>query len=162
LIKGEEISLKPFDLEDIDFLLRWNNDLVYTGEYEPYESVSREELAKWLPRVKTGQFWYIVITESGERVGQVVGRTQTDGSIQVGYRIVPSARRRGYCTKAVRLLIDYLFTQGVARITAEVNPRNVSSRRVLEKLGFKEIMYKEKAVKINNVWLDGIVYELRS
>jgi len=33
---------------------------------------------------------------------------------------------------------------------------------VLEKLGFNEIEYKEKAVKLNGVWLESIVYDLRS
>jgi RimJ/RimL family protein N-acetyltransferase len=32
---------------------------------------------------------------------------------------------------------------------------------VLEKLGFSKIEYKEKAVELNGLWLDGIVYELR-
>jgi ribosomal-protein-alanine N-acetyltransferase len=59
------------------------------------------------------------------------------------------------------LLVIHLFELGVERIIAEVNPRNGPSRRVLEKLGFKETQYKEKAVELNGVWLDGIVYELR-
>jgi RimJ/RimL family protein N-acetyltransferase len=46
-------------------------------------------------------------------------------------------------------------------IVAEVNPRNTPSIRVLEKLGFKKIEYKERAVEINGIWLDGVVYELR-
>ena len=29
------------------------------------------------------------------------------------------------------------------------------------KLGFKQIEYKEKALELNGIWLDGIVYELR-
>jgi RimJ/RimL family protein N-acetyltransferase len=31
---------------------------------------------------------------------------------------------------------------------------------VLEKLGFREIDYKERTVEIQGVWLDGVVYEL--
>ena len=42
-----------------------------------------------------------------------------------------------------------------------MNSRNIPSRRVFEKLGFKEIEYKEKTFELNGVWLDGIVYELR-
>jgi RimJ/RimL family protein N-acetyltransferase len=161
LIKGKTVNLKPFDSDDIEFLFRWNNDPSYSGEYEPFESVSWEELAEWLPRDKVGQYWYIVLSKEGERMGQVVGRTQVDGSVQIGFRMILSARGKGRCTEAVRLLITHLFELGVDRVTAEANPRNLPSRRVLEKLGFNEVGYRDKAVEINGIWLDGIVYELR-
>jgi len=161
LIKGKTIRLRPFGVEDIDFLHRWNNDPEYTGEFEPIEPVSIGELEEWLPGEKTGQLWYIIETESGESVGQVIGRYQEDGSVQIGYRVIPTARGRGCCTEAVGLLVIHLFELGVERIIAEVNSRNGPSRRVLEKLGFKETQHKEKAVELNGVWLDGIVYELR-
>jgi ribosomal-protein-alanine N-acetyltransferase len=161
LIQGKTVRLRPFSVNDIEFLLRWNNDLEYSGEYEPFEPVSRKELEEWLPKEKAGQLWYIIETIEGEKVGQVVGRDQEDDSTQIGYRVIPSVRRRRYCTEAVALLIGHIFNLGTERITAEANPRNIPSRRVLEKLGFKQIEYKEKALELNCIWLDGIVYELR-
>jgi hypothetical protein len=44
LINVKTIQLKPFGIEDADFLLRWNNDPDYTGEFEPFEPVSRGSL----------------------------------------------------------------------------------------------------------------------
>ena len=161
VINGERIHLKPFAMDDIDFILRWNNDPEYSGEFEPLEPVTREELEEWLPKKKDGQLWYIIETPAGEKVGQIVGRHQEDGSVQIGYRVIPTARCRGFCTEAVKTIIAHLFDSGVKSIEAEANPSNKPSRRVLEKLGFKEIEYKEKALELNGVWLDGIVYELR-
>jgi len=46
LINGKNIQLKPFGIEDIDFLLLWNNDQDYTGEFEPFEPASKGELEK--------------------------------------------------------------------------------------------------------------------
>jgi RimJ/RimL family protein N-acetyltransferase len=161
LINGKNIQLKPFGIEDADFLFKWNNDPDYTGEFEPFEPISRGELEEWLLRDKPGQLWYIINNTLGVKVGQVVGRYQKDSSVQIGYRVIPSMRGRGYCTGAVATLIRHLFGQEVEQIIAEANPRNVSSLRVLEKLGFNEIEYKEKAVMLNGIWLDGVVYELR-
>ena len=161
LINEKNIQLKPFGTEDIDFLLLWNNDQDYTGEFEPFEPASKGELEKWLPREKPSQLWYIIENKLGVKVGQMVDRYQKDSSVQIGYRIIPPARGKGYCTEAVSTLIRYLFDQGIVRITAEVNPRNGSSLRVLEKLGFSKIEYREKAVELNGLWHDGIVYELR-
>ena len=84
MIKGKTIQLKPIGIEDADFLLRWNSDPDYTGEFEPYEPVTRGELEEWLLRNKPDQLWYIIENTLGERVGQIVGRHQNDGSVQVG------------------------------------------------------------------------------
>jgi ribosomal-protein-alanine N-acetyltransferase len=161
MINGKTIQLKPFGIEDADFLLRWNNDPDYTGEFEPYEPVTRGDLEEWLLGNKPDQLWYIIENTLGEKVGQILGRYHKDGSVQIGYRVIPLARGRGYCTEAVATLIHHLFDQGIERITAEANPHNTPSLRVLEKLGFNEIEYKKKAVELNGVWLDGVVYELR-
>ena len=161
MIKGDTVHLRPFGLENLGFLLRWNNDPEYLGMFEPLEPVSREELEEWLPREKPGQLWYIIGTLDREKVGQIVGRYQDDGSVQIGYRIIPSARGRSYCTEAARMLVTHLFASGVEKIVAEANHGNTPSIRVLEKLGFKKIEYKARAVEINGIWLDGVVYELR-
>ncbi len=160
MISGKLVRLRPFDLGDLDFLLRWSNDPVYTGEFEPLEAVTRDELAEWLPGEKPGQLWYLILAD-GDRVGQVVGRVQDDSSVQVGYRLVPSARGRGYATDAVLALARSLFDKGVSRVTAEANPRNIASIKVLERAGFRRVGYNEKAVEINGVWLDGAIYELK-
>ncbi len=161
MIAGKGVDLKPFGSDDLDFLYRWNNNSEYSGPFEPFEPVSRGELAEWLPREKPGVLWHIMVAPDGERVGQIVARLQEDGSYQIGFRVVPAARGRGYCTEAARALINHLFENGVTRVTAEANPENKPSRRVLGKLGFREIEYREKAIEVDGVWLSGIVYELR-
>lgn len=161
MIKGDKVNLRPFDIGDADFLNKWMNDPEYTGQFEPFEPVTRVELEAWLPSEKPGVLWYVIETKDGKKVGQIVARLQEDDSYQVGYRVIPPARERGVCTEAVRLLVHYLFTSGVEKITAEANSANKPSIKVLKKLGFSEIEYKEKALEMNGVWIDGIVYELK-
>jgi len=162
VITGERVDLKPFSLEDLEFLYRWNNNPDYAGEYEPPEQVTREELEEWLLEEKPGQRWYIIQTKQGLGVGQLVAKEKEDNTIQVGYRVTPPARNKGHCTAAVRTVVNYLFSETDAeRITAEANPRNTASIRVLEKVEFTQTCYKEKAVEINGVWMDGAVYEIK-
>ncbi len=162
LIKGDKINLRPFDTGDADFLYKWENDPEYTGRYEPFEPVTLVELKEWLPREKPGILWHMIETKGGEKLGQIVARLQEDGSYQVGYRVIPPARGRGVCTEAVRTLVRHLFASGVHRVVAEANPENTPSIKVLTKLGFRKIEYKERAVEVNGIWLDGITFELRS
>ncbi|MBN1682102.1 GNAT family N-acetyltransferase [Candidatus Bathyarchaeota archaeon] len=161
MIVGKLVNLKPFGLEDFEFLYKWNNDEEYVGKFEPFEEVSREELRDWLISVKIGLEWFIIETKQGEKVGQLVARRKNDGVINIGYRVIPDVRNQGFCTAAVNTFVEHAFKNlKMVKVTAETNPKNFASRRVLTKVGFKEVGYKEKSVEINGIWLEGILYEL--
>lgn len=56
--------------------------------------------------------------------------------VEIGYWVLPHARRRGHATRIARLLAEHAFTLGVLRVAAYVNVGNVASERVLERAGF--------------------------
>lgn len=61
-----------------------------------------------------------------------------DGSVELGYGVVPSVRGRGYAPEAVCRLTEHAFTApGVRRVRATVDLVNPPSARVLEKAGFR-------------------------
>jgi len=60
-----------------------------------------------------------------------------DGTVEIGYSVLPQFQSQGYATEMVRALIDWAFVQpGVARIVAETAEDNVPSMRLLSRLGF--------------------------
>jgi RimJ/RimL family protein N-acetyltransferase len=76
--------------------------------------------------------------ESGEIVGGgTIHHLDTERRIvEIGYFVLPAARRRGYATTIARLLAEHAFSLGVERVAAYVNVGNVASERVLENAGF--------------------------
>ena len=56
--------------------------------------------------------------------------------VEIGYFVLPPARRRGYAATIARLLAEHAFSLGIERVAAYVNVGNVASERVLEKAGF--------------------------
>jgi [ribosomal protein S5]-alanine N-acetyltransferase len=61
-----------------------------------------------------------------------------DGTVEIGYSVLPRFQGQGYATEMVRALIDWAFTQpDVARIVAETTEDNVASVRLLRRLGFQ-------------------------
>ena len=55
----------------------------------------------------------------------------------IGYDVAPAFRRRGYATRAARLVAAWGFEHvGLARLVAGTEPGNVGSQRVLEAVGF--------------------------
>ncbi|MFR9774881.1 GNAT family N-acetyltransferase [Micromonospora sp. MS34] len=77
--------------------------------------------------------------ETGLTVGAIgLKWPPTDGSVEFGYGVAPSRRRRGYTTEAARALVAFALTlPGVTRVYATVDPANVPSVRVLEKAGLR-------------------------
>ena len=59
------------------------------------------------------------------------------GRIEIGYGVSPKARNQGFATAAVaELLRIALSTDEVFQVLAQVNPDNVASIRVVQRLGF--------------------------
>jgi RimJ/RimL family protein N-acetyltransferase len=56
--------------------------------------------------------------------------------VEIGYFVLPAARRRGFATTIARLLAEHAFSLGIERVAAYVNVGNAPSERVLEKAGF--------------------------
>ena len=63
----------------------------------------------------------------------------TGPEVELGYTLARAAWGRGYATELGRALVDHARTAlGVPVVVAQVEPENVASRRVLEKLGMRE------------------------
>jgi RimJ/RimL family protein N-acetyltransferase len=77
---------------------------------------------------------------TGEAKGLVfLGLGPGRGHCDLGYWLIPAARRRGLGTEAVRLVSRWVLTHtGVHRLAAQVVPDNVPSIALLRNLGFSE------------------------
>ncbi len=61
------------------------------------------------------------------------------GAVTIGYAIVPTARRQGYATEAIRALTAWALEQpGVRTVRAQTLPDNEPSIRALLRAGFIE------------------------
>ena len=59
------------------------------------------------------------------------------GRAEIGYALSADRQGRGLASEALRLVLDHAFGPlGLRRIEADVDPRNASSCRLLEALGF--------------------------
>lgn len=82
----------------------------------------------------------IIETATGDLLG-MTGAHHTSAATattEVGYWLAADARGRGVATAALRALATSLRAVGFERIEAEVIAGNESSRRVLERVGFRE------------------------
>jgi RimJ/RimL family protein N-acetyltransferase len=169
LLEGKNFNLRVADKKDVPLLAKWWSNEEYLGEYQDIMSLSEAELEKrlfetpWMSGLDT---FFIIEKKDGTRIGHITSFVMGEwrGKMEIGYAIVPSERGKGYGTEAVKLMIDYLFTKkNVIRIQVTTHADNISSQKVLEKVGFQRegLMRKSTCVKgkYHNEYIYGILRE---
>ena len=151
-----EILLREFRIEDVDaiysitsqpevheFLPDWKSTREQRLEWVTnYEIPSNKDFLSVVPNID-GQNYFklgIVLKGTGEFIGFCntgIKEELASPNREIVYAISKHYRNKGYTTKAVEGLINYLFMNtNVGQINAVVLPHNVSSVKVIQKCGF--------------------------
>lgn len=82
-------------------------------------------------------------------------------SCTVGYWVDGAVAGRGVTPTALALVTDHCFGPvGLHRVEVDIRPENGPSRRVVEKLGFRQEGYYERFLDIDGGWRDHIAFAL--
>jgi RimJ/RimL family protein N-acetyltransferase len=96
-----------------------------------------------------------------EYQGRVVGKAGFYRFPDIGYILAPDLWGQGLVAEALAPIIARAFeVAGLERITADVDPRNHASIRLLEKLGFVETHRAERTWLIAGAWCDSVYFAL--
>jgi RimJ/RimL family protein N-acetyltransferase len=97
------------------------------------------------------------------RDGKVVGRVAFWMGNEIGFLFHRSVWGQGVAREAVGALLRYGFeTLNFASVRADVDPGNIRSLTLLERLGFKRAGYAERTFKIGETWVDSVYLELKA
>jgi ribosomal-protein-alanine N-acetyltransferase len=104
------------------------------------------------------------VTYQGRFVGQVTAGNVWRGSLNscfLGYWVDGRYAGLGITPIAVALVTDHCFSAArLHRVEANVRPENTASRRVVEKLGFREEGVRERYLLIDGRYRDHLCYAL--
>jgi RimJ/RimL family protein N-acetyltransferase len=132
-------------------------DLPFTDKAAAH-FVEEQAASPWPVR---GDWVQLAIEHDGAMIGDVAVRHSDDGlQATIGYTLAPSQRCHGYATEAVGAVVDLLFSEGVHRVSASLDPDNVASARVLDRLGFRYEGRAVSAADVRGEWLDDDQYAL--
>ncbi|TPW00924.1 MAG: acetyltransferase [bacterium] len=93
--------------------------------------------------------------------GRVIGKAGFWRLPDVGYILHPDCWGHGLASEAVGAAIDHVFrTCALETLTADVDPDNAASIRLLERLGFVRTGFAERTWNIGGVWKDSLYYAL--
>lgn len=111
-----------------------------------------------LEEQKKGECKFFLIYFQEEMVGRINFSTIKELKAELGYRISRNFQGRGVASKAVELVLDEAKKLNLNLIEAGTSASNIGSQKVLTKNGFEESSRVKDVMKVNNVWIDGIVY----
>jgi [ribosomal protein S5]-alanine N-acetyltransferase len=147
LLETRRTILRPLHPSDFDAMHAFNSDadsMQYVGNNLPMPAhVTRA----WIEASERhhAEYGYGECAVIDRATGQFIGwagvfrsrDTKHTGEVEVSYGLVASHRGQGIATEIASALVDYAFeTLNVRRILATIDPDNIASIRVAEKLGF--------------------------
>ncbi len=79
---------------------------------------------------------------------------------EIGFLLDPALWGSGYASEALSAFIDHRRAKGSEELTADVDPRNGSSIRLLEKAGFEESGCAARTWQLGDEWCDSLYLRL--
>ena len=152
-VSSERLDLEPMTLELMEALLRGDRESAQPmiGYRIPWnwpdgdEAVLRfrSTIARAQPETLPLLLRAMVLRVDPEvMVGRIGfhGPPDHEGVLEMGYKVFPEYRRRGYAREAVLAMLRWAQRDpGVRRFRASVSPENLPSRNLVAGLGFVEV-----------------------
>ena len=158
LLEGKNVNLRIAEKEDISLVLEWVNNPEFYGLYNPLQQTSKTELEKRFENLPPEEKAFFIEKKDGSKVGGI-SHSLVGNQWEIGYTMIPTERRKGYCTEAVEIMVDYLFlSKDIGRIQAHTDVRNVGSQKVLEHVGFRREGTIRKSSFVRGEWRDMFLY----
>jgi ribosomal-protein-alanine N-acetyltransferase len=155
--------------KDIEGLFRVSKDHDVMKYYGLPPIRSRKPIIKelnWFTRIfrkGEGIRWIIALKESDEYIGDIGfhNYSKKHRRIEIGFKLAKEHWRRGIMYKSINKAIAYAFNKlRVNRIEALVEPQNVRSKKLLQKLGFTNEGILRQYEKESKGYVDLIIFSL--
>lgn len=149
-------SARPDDLEGMHAVLSDPRATLWWST-PPHETL--EQTAAWLEgMIANGRDHPDFVIELN---GRVIGKAGFYEMPDIGYILHPDVWGQGLAAEAVGAAIDHVFgTRDIETLTADVDPENAASIRLLERLGFIRTGSRARTWNIGGVWKDSVYYAL--
>jgi ribosomal-protein-alanine N-acetyltransferase len=113
-------------------------------------------------QARQGSSLPFAVTFEGRLAGQLTVGNVVRGAFNnayVGYWVDQSVAGRGVMPIALAMVVDHCFgSVGLHRIEANVRPENAASKRVVEKLGFRQEGLHQRYLAIDGAYRDHVGY----
>lgn len=161
------LLLRPLRTADAAVIHGYRNDpdaARYQDWSLPYAMATAEQLVTEQADILApvpGDWIQMGVDHEGELIGDLaVGLDGSGTMATIGYTLRPEHWGQGFGSEAVGALVDALFERGVVRVVATIDPENIRSARLLERLGFRYDGRAVGAAFVRGAWVDDDRYAI--
>ena len=149
---GKKCFLSPMDVNDAEKYSEWLNDLEITSNLSMYHcNISVQGEKELLEKLSKEHNYSIIDIGQNELIGSCgfMDIDHLNQTAEIGIFIGnKNYWNKGYGTEALQLLLDYVFKAlNLRNVILKVYSFNENAKRVYEKIGFKIIGKRRKALK---------------
>jgi len=161
------IELNTNHLEDLFTIYKDDETMRYWDDYPHNDKQQTKKLLDlFARRIKegTGICWGITLKENDQKVIGTISynRYSKDGIGTIGYILARDYWNKGIMTEVLTEFIEFGFTDlGIHRIEAHVEPGNIGSEKILEKIGFQREGLLRQRHQYKGKYQDQIYYALQ-
>jgi ribosomal-protein-alanine N-acetyltransferase len=138
-LEGEQLTLHPKEADDADYMAALLSHPEVRRGIGRSDPTTEADAREWIEDSEDTHSFLICV--DGDPVGDcslVVDQPGWDYA-ELGYAVHPDHWGEGYATEAIDCVARWAFTElGLHKLGADVYETNPASRRVLEKVGFRE------------------------
>lgn len=116
------------------------------------------------PSFQPGEYTQLAIVrkQDGQLIGDMGILIGEEGfQAELGFTLSPAFQAQGYGTEAVGAILAHLFEQrGLHRAYGSVDPNNLPSIRLMERLGMRREAHLKRSYRMRGSWYDDVIYGL--
>ena len=163
----ERLTIRPVEVSDAINIFDYRSDSE-TNKYQGWIPETINDVHTFISKISSeiniADTWYQFVieeTENSKIIGDLGIHFIEDQQAEVGCTLSKEYHGKGYATEALKSVINYLFSQlNKHRIIASIDPDNISSIGLVERLGFRKEAHFKESLFLNGEWVDDIVYAI--
>jgi RimJ/RimL family protein N-acetyltransferase len=167
-INTHRLFLEKLDLKHAEAFYAYRSD-AETNKYQGWIPYALEDCKHFIKnriakQINEDDSWFqfaIILKDTNTLVGDLGVHfiENNQHQVEIGCTISKEFHQNGIASEALIAVIDYLFSDlKKHRITASIDPNNIASIKMVEKIGFRKEAHFKESLLVNGVWTDDVIY----
>lgn len=168
-LETERLLIRDLTLDDKQAVFNYRSD-AEANKFQSWIPETLEDVEQFIERnnkeFNQPESWYqVLITEKDSKavIGDIGIHFFGSENLQaeLGITLNKDFQGRGYASEALKGVINFLFSDlKKHRIMASIDPENIDSLKLMERIGFRKEGHFVKSLFWKNNWTDDVIYAL--
>lgn len=169
LIETSRLTMRKLDISDAPLLYNFRTDPAVMRYLDRPLAKNVEEVEALIRLIEEGienssSITWGIVHKSDKRFIGTIGFWKIDAMnyrAEIGYLLDSAYHQQGLMTEAIQFVLDFGFKQiNLHSVEASINPSNIASAKLLEKVGFRKEAHFKENYYYDGKFLDSVIYSL--